>query len=136
AAAGINVAVDTSGPALVSAVTAGPALVKPNREELAEATGVQITTLGDAIGAACKLRAMGAGTVLASLGPDGAVLVEDDHVWYGRCPVTEPRSAVGAGGAMLAGFLAAGARGEQPLDEDQVRSNAVYKAPGARMPYL
>src|SRR5690606_31223832 len=134
AAAGINVAVDTSGPALVSAVTAGPALVKPNREELAEATGVQITTLGDAIGAARKLRAMGAGTVLASLGPDGAVLVEDDHVWYGRCPVTEPRSAVGAGDAMLAGFLAAGARGEQALVEALAWATAAVKLPGSRMP--
>lgn len=134
AAAGIHVAVDTSGPALVSAVAAGPALVKPNREELAEATGVQITTLGDAIDAARKLRAMGAGTVLASLGPDGAVLVEDDHVWYGRCPVTEPRSAVGAGDAMLAGFLAAGARGEQALVEALAWATAAVKLPGSRMP--
>ncbi|WP_443613609.1 1-phosphofructokinase family hexose kinase [Actinomadura madurae] len=34
---GIRVAVDTSGPALRAAVTAGPDLIKPNREELAEA---------------------------------------------------------------------------------------------------
>ena len=53
----------------------------------------------------------GAGTVLASLGADGAVLVEDDGVWYGEAPVDRPRSTVGAGDAMLAGFLAAGARG-------------------------
>ncbi|WP_343983817.1 1-phosphofructokinase family hexose kinase, partial [Streptosporangium amethystogenes] len=35
--AGINVAVDTSGPAFVHALTQAPALVKPNREELSEA---------------------------------------------------------------------------------------------------
>ena len=50
----------------------------------------------------------GAGSVLASLGPDGALLVEDDGATYGRSPVTSPRSTVGAGDAMLAGFLAAG----------------------------
>ncbi len=59
-------AIDTSGPALVAAVAAGPRLVKPNREELAEATGSPIDTVGDALEAAAKLRAMGAETVLAS----------------------------------------------------------------------
>lgn len=132
--AGINVAVDTSGPALVSAVAAAPALVKPNREELAEATGLPVATLGDAIGAARKLRAMGAGTVLASLGSDGAVLVQDDHVWYGDCPVAEPRSAVGAGDAALAGFLAGGARGEQALVEALAWAAAAVGLPGSRMP--
>lgn len=109
--AGINVAIDTSGPALLAAVAETPALVKPNREELSEATGLTIVSLGDAIEAAEILRARGASTVLASLGADGAVLLQDDQIWYGEGPVAEPRSTVGAGDAMLAGFLAAGARG-------------------------
>ncbi|WP_214411719.1 1-phosphofructokinase [Sphaerisporangium fuscum] len=132
--AGINVAVDTSGPALVSAVAAAPALVKPNREELAEATGTSVSTVGDALDAVGKLRAMGARSVLASLGPDGALLVEDDHAWYGECPVPEPRSAVGAGDAMLAGFLAAGARGEEALVEALAWASAAVALPGSRMP--
>ncbi|GAA5066356.1 1-phosphofructokinase [Thermocatellispora tengchongensis] len=138
AIAGIHVAVDTSGPALLAAVSAGPALIKPNREELAEATGVRIATLGDAIDAARKLRAMGARTVLASLGPDGAVLVEGDaeeeRVWFGQCPVAEPRSTVGAGDAMLAGFLAAGARGRGALVEALAWATAAVALPGSRMP--
>lgn len=77
--AGINVAVDTSGPALAAAVAASPALVKPNREELGEVTGMAIMSLGDAIEAARRLRDRGARTVLASLGPDGAVLLQDDR---------------------------------------------------------
>lgn len=101
--AGINLAVDTSGPALVCAVNAGPALVKPNRDELAEATGTAITCVGDVLDAVGKLRAMGARSVLTSLGADGALLVEDgDQVWYGECAVGEPRSSVGAGDALLA----------------------------------
>jgi 1-phosphofructokinase len=132
--AGINVAVDTSGPALVSAVTSAPALVKPNREELAEATGASLVSLGDAIDAAGKLRAMGARSVLASLGPDGAILVEDGRAWHGECPVHEPRSTVGAGDAMLAGFLAAGAQGEAALVEALAWASAAVALPGSRMP--
>ncbi|MFF0312570.1 1-phosphofructokinase [Streptosporangium sp. NPDC004379] len=134
ARAGILVAVDTSGPALREALEAGPALIKPNREELAEATGRAITTLGDAIEAASTLRSRGAGTVLASLGPDGAVLLEGDQVWYGEGPVAEPRSTVGAGDAMLAGFLAAGARGEAALAEALAWATAAVGLPGSRMP--
>ncbi|MEV0618510.1 1-phosphofructokinase [Nonomuraea sp. NPDC050404] len=134
AAAGIQVAVDTSGPALVSALAAGPTLVKPNREELVEATGTPITCLGDAIDAAGKLRAMGARSVLTSLGADGALLIEGDEVWYGTCAVKEPRSSVGAGDAMLAGFLAAGARGESALAEGLAWASAAVGLPGSRMP--
>ncbi|GAA1012210.1 1-phosphofructokinase [Acrocarpospora pleiomorpha] len=132
--AGIQVAVDTSGPALVSALAAGPTLIKPNREELAEATGTPITCLGDVIDAAGKLRAMGARSVLTSLGADGAVLIEGDQVWYGTCPVEEPRSSVGAGDSMLAGFLAAGARGESALAEGLAWASAAVGLPGSRMP--
>ncbi|MER5643920.1 1-phosphofructokinase [Streptosporangium sp. NPDC002524] len=132
--AGINVAVDTSGPALVSALAEAPALVKPNREELGEATGIVISSLGDAIKAAENLRARGAGAVLASLGADGAILLQDDQIWHGQCPVAEPRSTVGAGDAMLAGFLAGGARGESALVEALAWATAAVGLPGSRMP--
>jgi 1-phosphofructokinase len=132
--AGINVAIDTSGPALPAAVAETPALVKPNREELSEATGLTIVSLGDAIEAAEILRARGASTVLASLGADGAVLLQDDQIWYGEGPVAEPRSTVGAGDAMLAGFLAAGARGEAALVEALAWATAAVGLPGSRMP--
>ncbi|MFF5112581.1 1-phosphofructokinase [Streptosporangium sp. NPDC000509] len=132
--AGINVAVDTSGPAFVSALAEAPALVKPNREELAEATGIVISSLGDAIKAAENLRSRGAGTVLASLGADGAILLQDDQIWHGQCPVAEPRSTVGAGDAMLAGFLAGGARGERALVEALAWATAAVGLPGSRMP--
>ncbi|WP_440066291.1 1-phosphofructokinase [Streptosporangium sp. OZ121] len=133
-AAGINVAIDTSGPALVSALAEAPALVKPNREELGEATGIAISTLGDAIKAAESLRVRGAGAVLASLGADGAILLQDDQIWHGQCPVAEPRSTVGAGDAMLAGFLAGGARGESALVEALAWATAAVGLPGSRMP--
>lgn len=134
AEAGINVAVDTSGPALACAVAAGPDLVKPNLDELADVTGMALRCVGDVAEAAGKLRAAGARAVLASLGADGAVLVSDEGLWYGQAPVDEPRSSVGAGDAMLAGFLAGGARGPGALAEALAWGAAAVSLPGSRVP--
>ncbi|MFC4116193.1 1-phosphofructokinase [Nonomuraea zeae] len=134
AGAGIHLAVDTSGPALACALGAGPALVKPNLEELSGATGLRIRSLGDVVEAAAKLRASGARTVLASLGADGAVLVEEDGIWYGEAAVAEPRSSVGAGDAMLAGFLAGGGHGPAALARALAWGAAAVGLPGSRMP--
>jgi 1-phosphofructokinase len=132
--AGAQVAVDTSGPALTAAVTAGPQVVKPNVEELAEAVGRPIVTLGDAVEAAEELRRRGAAAVVASLGRDGAVLVDAAGAVHGEAPVAEARSAVGAGDAMLAGFLAAGGAGRDALAEGLAWGAAATSLPGSRMP--
>jgi 1-phosphofructokinase len=131
---GIRVAYDTSGPALLAAVEARPALIKPNREELAEAAGGAIDSIQDVVDAARWLRSRGAGTVLVSLGADGAVLVEDAGVTVGESPPVEPRSTVGAGDALLAGFLARGAAGPDALAEGIAWGAAAVRLPGSRMP--
>lgn len=133
-AAGVRLAVDTSGPALRVAAEAGAALVKPNRDELAEIVGTQLHCIGDVVRAAEQLRTWGAGAVLASLGPDGAVLVDGAAVLAAEAPVVRPRSTVGAGDALLAGFLAAGAVGEQALAEAVAWGTAAVSLPGSRMP--
>jgi 1-phosphofructokinase len=133
-AAGVRLAVDTSGQALRSAAVAGAALLKPNREELAEVVARDLTTLGDVVDAAHELRSWGADAVLASLGADGAVLVDEDGVIVGSAPVDQPRSAVGAGDALLAGFLAAGAKGSDALAEALAWGAAAVSLPGSRMP--
>jgi 1-phosphofructokinase len=132
--AGVRVAVDASGPALLAAVEAAPVLIKPNRDELAEAVGRPVDSVGDAVEAAQKLRERGARSVLASLGADGAVLVEDDGVTIGEAPVAGARSTVGAGDALLAGFLAAGARGSEGLAEGLAWGAAAVRLPASRMP--
>ncbi|WP_243717604.1 1-phosphofructokinase family hexose kinase, partial [Actinomadura darangshiensis] len=131
---GSRVAVDSSGPALRAAVTAAPDLIKPNREELAEAAGGPVDTVADAVEAAGELRARGARAVLVSLGAEGAVLVDDDGVLTGEAPVARPRSTVGAGDALLAGFLAAGARGPRALAEALAWGAAAVRMPASRMP--
>ncbi|MEU8419672.1 1-phosphofructokinase [Micromonospora sp. NPDC048835] len=133
-AAGVRVAVDTSGPALREAALAGATLLKPNREELADVVGAPLTGLDDVVDAAQRLRAWGAGTVVVSLGADGAVLVDAGGVHTGTCPVSRPRSTVGAGDALLAGFLAAGAEGAAALAEGLAWGAAAVSLPGSRMP--
>lgn len=112
---GIKVALDASGAALEQALGHGPHLLKPNAEELAELAGRDLLDVGDVIDAAQGLRDRGAEAVLASLGPDGAVLVDGDGAVHGEAPATQVVSAVGAGDALLAGFLAEGGAGTEAL---------------------
>ncbi|MEU8112852.1 1-phosphofructokinase [Micromonospora sp. NPDC048947] len=133
-AAGVRVAVDTSGPALREAALAGATVLKPNRDELADVVGTPLKDLADVVDAAQCLRAWGADTVVASLGADGAVLVDAEGVRTGTCPVARPRSTVGAGDALLAGFLAAGAQGATALAEGLAWGAAAVSLPGSRMP--
>ncbi|MEU0465687.1 MULTISPECIES: 1-phosphofructokinase [unclassified Amycolatopsis] len=132
--AGLRVAVDSSGSALDRSLAEGPDLVKPNREELAACAGMPVRTLGDAVVAAGVLRSRGARTVLASLGPDGAVLVDDGAALHGEAPVPVARSTVGAGDALLAGFLAAGGAGRDALARALAWGAAAAALPGSRMP--
>lgn len=131
---GVRVAVDTSGGALLAAVDAAPDLVKPNRQELAAAVGTPLATLDDVVAAAEKLRSRGVKAVLASLGADGALLVDDAGAVFCAADPIEPVSTVGAGDALLAGFLAAGARGAGALIEAMAWARAAVGLPGSQMP--
>ncbi|WP_175410747.1 1-phosphofructokinase [Streptomyces sp. TRM64462] len=133
---GSRVALDTSGPSLLVALRGRPDVVKPNAEELAEAVGRPLATVGDAVKAAEELRAAGAGAVLASLGVDGQLLVSAAGVWYGNATVAAGavRSNVGAGDASLAGFLAAGGEGPEALAAAVAHGAAAVQLPGSEMP--
>lgn len=134
AGTGTRVAVDTSGAALAASLPAGPRLVKPNDEELAECVGRSLHTLGDVVDACRALRERGAGEVLASLGAAGAILVDGEGARHAHAPITVPVSSVGAGDALLAGFLAAGGEGTDALLEAVAWGTAAVALPGSRMP--
>ena len=132
---GARVAVDTSGAALDACLSAGPDLVKPNLDELAACAGAEIRTLGDAVKAAQVLRDRGAGAVLASLGPDGAILLDRTGARHASArPAGSVVSTVGAGDATLAGFLAAGGAGERALRAAVCWGTAAVTLPGSSMP--
>lgn len=133
-AAGARIALDTSGPALLAALRERPDVVKPNAEELAEAVGRPLATVGDAVKAAEELREMGAAAVLASLGADGQLLVDASGAWYGTAQVAAVRSNVGAGDSSLAGFLIAGGQGPDALASAVAHGAAAVQLPGSVMP--
>ncbi|MFE9555877.1 1-phosphofructokinase [Streptomyces sp. NPDC006692] len=133
-AAGAKVALDTSGPSLLAALRERPDVVKPNAEELAQAVGRPLATIGDAVKAAEEVRELGAGAVLASLGADGQLLVTASGTYFGQAPVATVRSNVGAGDASLAGFLAAGGEGPGALSAAVAHGAAAVQLPGSVMP--
>lgn len=134
--AGLRFALDTSGQALAAGLDAAPEVVKPNVSELSEVTGTRITTLGQAITCARELRARGADSVVVSLGPDGAALVTGDGAWHASAQAPVIRSTVGAGDALLAGFLAAGGSGPPALREAVTWATAAIGIEGSHVPVI
>lgn len=105
---GARVVVDTSGPALRTAVEAGVWLLKPNVAELAELVGENLSATSRLILAARAVCSDGR-EVLVSAGAKGAFLVTPQQAWRAACPVGRSHviSTVGAGDTLLAGYLAA-----------------------------
>ncbi|SHN47441.1 1-phosphofructokinase family hexose kinase [Cryptosporangium aurantiacum] len=111
--AGAQTAVDASGEALAAAVEAGPDVLAPNAEELAELTGRVFPPGGRplvraALDAAHTLAGQTGGGVLVSLGPDGAVWVDVEAALHASGPPVTPVNTAGAGDALLAGWLSEG----------------------------
>jgi 1-phosphofructokinase len=127
-----RVAVDASGDALAAATTAGIALVKPNRPELEELARRRLVTLGAVIDAARDLIALGCAAALVSLGADGALFVDAATAAHAEARIADAANPVGAGDALLAGFLAAGARLEA-LSVAVAWAVAAVRSPGTRM---
>jgi tagatose 6-phosphate kinase len=118
--AGVPAVLDTHGEALLHGAAAGPAIVKPNLEELANLTGRPLSTadgpdLTAVTAAASQLRTAGAQAVVASLGSAGLLAVTGDGRWLAR-PAKVTGNATGAGDAVVAG-LAHGLVLGRPWDE-------------------
>jgi tagatose 6-phosphate kinase len=111
---------DTHGEALLLGAAAGPAIVKPNLEELANLTGRRLSApdgpdLTAVAAAADQLRASGARAVVASLGSAGLLATTGDGRWLAR-PAAVAGNPTGAGDAVVAA-LAHGLVLGRPWDE-------------------
>jgi 1-phosphofructokinase len=129
-------ALDTSGPPLLAGLGAGPDVIKPNVEELEQAVGRSIDTFGDAVAAAQELLELGARSAVVSMGPDGALLIGAGQVLHAWAPAVNPRSTIGAGDALLAGFIAGGADGETALREAVAWGTAAVGMEGSHVPII
>lgn len=115
APAGVRLVLDAEGEVLRRAVDlAGERLflIKPNRDELGGLFDTEIQGFAGAVEYGARLIEKGVQNVLVSLGEEGAVLLFDIEVFIRVAPKGQVVNTVGAGDSMLAGFLAAGLRGE------------------------
>ncbi len=91
----------------------GADLLKPNRRELAHATGMLVASEDEVVAAARALiERCGLKAVLASLGPEGMILVSrDGGVYVQRSEIREVYDVSGAGDTVVATLAAALAAG-------------------------
>ncbi|MFD8706772.1 1-phosphofructokinase family hexose kinase [Kitasatospora sp. NPDC059648] len=126
---GVPAVLDAEGQALLSALPARPAVVKPNATELAAATGTE-----DPVRGVERLRAAGAAAVVASFGPDGLLAATPEGAWRASPPEPLPGNPTGAGGSAVAALalgLAAAAPWPERLRQAVALSAATVLAPQA-----
>jgi 1-phosphofructokinase len=102
---GLKVALDTSGEALRAGLKAGPWLIKPNTEELADALDCPTDSVAQQAHAAARLHSQGVEHVVISHGAEGVNWFSPGTALHATPPKVSVASTVGAGDSLLAGML-------------------------------
>ncbi len=132
-AVGVKVILDADGAALHHGISAHPDLMKPNLAEAEALIGHHLADLDAILRTGRDLVRGGVGTVVISMGAEGAVCIQGGRAWRAIPPAIERRSTVGAGDAMVAGLAVALARGddiEQGLRLGTAAGAAAAMSPG------
>lgn len=108
--------VDSEGERLLSALSCGLDLVKPNLEELQSTLNIKITTRQEMLKACYTLLDKGAKRVLLSLGKQGAIITDGTKSYFCKSVQVAMNSTLGAGDGMVAAATNALVHGE-PLQE-------------------
>jgi 1-phosphofructokinase len=115
--AGVRVAVDTDWRTVHTLLGGRPELIKLSRSDLSRAAGLPVGDRSDALAAIDRLRGFGAGTVVAELGADGTVLVDETGTYHAEAVHATPHGTPGCGDAFLAGLVASGGSGAAALPD-------------------
>ncbi|WP_311065682.1 1-phosphofructokinase [Halomonas sp. DWK9] len=102
---GVPLWVDTSGPALLTAIAVQPAAIKPNETELADWAGSMLDSDQQRQAAAERLHASGIEHALISAGADGVLWVSQHGTWQSTPPSVTATNTVCAGDTFVAGML-------------------------------
>lgn len=114
-ARGARFVVDTNGPALAQALSAGVDVFKPSLRELRQLTGQALSDEASQVAAARALIDAGrAGVVALSLGEQGAILVTAEGAWRAGALNVPVASTIGAGDSFVAGLVFGLAQGRAP----------------------
>jgi len=127
-AAGKRVLLDSSGEAMRQGIAAAPWAIKPNIAELEELVGAALPDNQAVIAAARGQLAQGLGCVVVSMGRDGALFVTANECLHAMPPDVAVKSTVGAGDAMVAGFIAGQLRGLSLADSAKLATASALGA--------
>lgn len=106
-----TVVLDASGESLRRAIDHTPYAIKPNLDELQELVGRSLADEEAIAQAIHPLLHRGIHTVIVSMGAKGAIFAEASEMVHAQSAPVEVVSTVGAGDAMVAGFITAKLRG-------------------------
>lgn len=129
---GVRCLLDTSGAALAEGLTAGPFLVKPNRDEAEGLAGKPIASPRDAWQALQSFSERGARRAILSRGAEGALVLWEGRRYRVRPPAVDAINPVGSGDCFLGG-LAVGLRLGSSV-HDSLRLAAACGAANAARP--
>ncbi|NQD94518.1 1-phosphofructokinase [Pseudomonas sp. CrR25] len=104
-ALGLPLALDSSGAALRAGLALSPWLVKPNEQELAEASNLEALDSAALLAAALRLHRQGVEHVLLSRGAAGVCWLGPGFALQATPPSVRVLSTVGAGDSLLAATL-------------------------------
>jgi 1-phosphofructokinase len=124
----IKLVVDAEGSLLMNTLRYHPFLIKPNLHELGALFGQILLTEESIIDCAMRLKQEGAQNVLVSMAGEGALLIDSNgRITRQNAPKGKVLNSVGAGDALIAGFLAGLIKsGEDGLKESYTREDYEY----------
>jgi 1-phosphofructokinase family hexose kinase len=135
----VRTLLDTDGDALLHGVEGGPTVVTPNQPEAERLLNRALITRAHFIEAATRIRAMGAQTVLLSLGSRGIVAVSENQLLEVVPPRVDAVSPIGAGDALAAAYVWAATKKKDFADCVRwavAAGTASAKLPGMQFPDL
>jgi 1-phosphofructokinase family hexose kinase len=112
----VKTLLDTDGDALLHGVEAGPTVVSPNQPEAERLLNRALITRAHFTEAVTRIKAMGAESVLLSLGSRGVVAVDEHQLLEVLPPRIEAVSPLGAGDALAAAFVWAATKKKEFAD--------------------
>jgi 1-phosphofructokinase/tagatose 6-phosphate kinase len=108
---GIKTILDAENDVLKEGIKAKPDLVKPNLRELLNYSGRELKNMDDIMRSCKSIVSEGVATIVASLGKDGALLLDNSLALYSKAPNVDVVNTIGCGDSMVAGFAVGFMRG-------------------------
>jgi 1-phosphofructokinase family hexose kinase len=108
----VKTLLDTDGDALLRGIEAGPTIVKPNQQEAERLLNRALITRAHFREAVTRIKALGAESVMLSLGSRGVVATQGEQIIEATPPRIDALCPIGAGDASAAAFVWASTNGK------------------------